>query len=279
MKIKSKVTLLAATILVGVSQLQAAPTLSQQLDSIPAVEIPAFAVKSVLSAEEDARFATAVKVIRTIAVQNEKALVPTVISITRAIPQFGPKIAAVAAKLSPNQAKLIAVRVAQTVPGLAPDVAYHVAGSSKLTAPKAVEIAELIVRVAPTSTNYVVGAVVNRVPASGSVLFSRFPNAVKIIGGGSISTSSGTFQQAAAQREVDQWQAYVDDGGAGLQRFIQDEGPFDSTAQALNELQSRLAGAQQKKSDADMKANQPLTEKSSNDTEVGTDPDRYGAGG
>ena len=276
MKIKSKVSLIAATIVVAVSQLQAAPTLSQQLDSIPAVEIPAFAVKSVLTAEEGVRLDAAVKVIRTIAVQNESALVPAVISITRAVPQIGPKIAAVAAKLSPNQAKLIAVRVAQIIPGLATDVAYHVSGSAKLTAPKAVEMTELLVKVAPASKNYIAGAIANRIPAAGKVLFSRFPNAVTIIAGGAISTTGGTIEQSTAERKLADLQQYNENGNT-LNEFKELNG-YSTIAEALTALNQAISDAQEELDAANEKASQPLTEKGSGDTEVGTDSNRYGAG-
>lgn len=211
MKIKSKVTLLAATICVGLSTLQASPTLTQQIDKLPAVEIPAFAVKSVLSADEKVRLESAVKLVRTIAVTNERALVPTVVSIARAIPQFGPKVAAEAAKLSPNQAKIIAVRVAQAVPALAADVAFQVVGNSKLSTNKAVEIAELIVRVAPASKDLTLSAVAHEAPASSDILFSRFPNALRFIFGGNVESKSGSLLAVQAEEEKEEAEQAIED--------------------------------------------------------------------
>ena len=178
MKIANKVTLFAATILVGIAQVNAAPTLSQQIDSLPALEIPAFAVKTVLGQEEDQQLDLAVKVIRSVAVQSETALVPTVVSIVRALPQYALVVASEASKLSPNQAKEIALRVSQAVPTHAGDVAYVVADAAKLTAPKAMEIAELLVRVVPSSSDSVLSSIADRVPSTRSTISSRFPNAI-----------------------------------------------------------------------------------------------------
>jgi hypothetical protein len=213
MKISKKITLLAATILVGLSQVNGAPTLSQQIDSLPAVEVPAFAVKTVLSAEKAEQLNSAIKVIRTVAVTNEKALVPTVVSITRSIPQFGPFIAAEAARLSPNQAKEIALRVAQAVPSLAADVAFQVVSASKLSSTQAVELASLVVKVAPDSADITASAVAHAVPSARQALVSRFPNAVLFVLPGAITSTTGSLLENQAEDILEELEEIVDNGG------------------------------------------------------------------
>lgn len=213
MKISKKITLLAATIFVGLSQVNGAPTLSQQIDSLPAVEVPAFAVKTVLSAEKAEQYNSAIKVIRTVAVTNEKALVPTVVSITRSIPQFGPFIAAEAARLSPNQAKEIALRVAQAVPSLAADVAFQVVSASKLSSTQAVELASLVVKVVPDSADITASAVAHAVPSARQALVSRFPNAVLFVLPSSITSKAGSLLENQTEEILEELQEIIDNGG------------------------------------------------------------------
>ncbi len=231
MKIRNKIALFAAAIVVGLTQVNAAPTLSQQIDSLPALEVPAFAVQTVIKSEKEQRLDNAVKVVRTIAVQNEKALVPSVVSIVRAFPEFAPTLATEASRLSPNQAKQIAIRVAQAAPNFASDIAFNVASSVTLNSKNSIDIAEALVRISPDTSDVTISALANKVPSARQTLTSRFPNAVLFVFPSSISSTGGSI----AQKLLNQLQAIIDDGGT---LTSQQQAEYDR----LTEVVSRNSG-------------------------------------
>lgn len=236
MKIRNKIALFAAAIVVGLSQVNAAPTLSQQIDSLPALEVPAFAVQTVIKSEKEQRLDNAVKVVRTIAVQNEKALVPSVVSIVRAFPEFAPTLATEASRLSPNQAKQIAIRVAQAAPNYSSDIAFNVISAAKMNSGSAVQVAEALVRISPQSSDLTLSAVANRVPSARQTLTSRFPNAVLFVFPSAISSTSGSLLQREAQKTVDELQEIIDNGGTLTPEQQQE---FDRATNLLDKAQNQ----------------------------------------
>lgn len=139
-----------ATISMAVTAAQAAPsseTHSQALSKLPVIEVPAYALSTVKKADEEAREATAIGLVKVIAVQNETALVPSIASIAADFPALAPAIAKVATKLAPAQSEQIAQRLSQAAPAQAEAIIAVVA---KEVPAKAAKVATAVKEVVPT---------------------------------------------------------------------------------------------------------------------------------
>ena len=181
-----------ATISMAVNAAQtpaSSETYSQTLSKLPAIEVPAYALSTVKKADEDVRKATAIGLIKVIAVQNETALVPSVASIAADFPALAPEIAGAAAKIAPNQAEKIAQRVSQAAPKFAAQIAAAV---TKEVPVKAVKIATSVQEGVRGIDAEIIAAVGKVAPASLPSLQTAIPSSPfassDLPGGGVVTT-------------------------------------------------------------------------------------------
>lgn len=176
MKIKKTRTLAAAitalSLLAGAAQAKE-ETISQTLSKLPKVEIPAFATKHVIQADKEIREKEAVGIVRIIAIQEERALVPTVAAICHALPEIAAPTAAAAAKAAPKLADEIALRASQAAPKFAPKIAAAVA---KEVPEKAVDVTKAVQSGTEGGDLLIVSEVARAVPTAQPSLRPLTPN-------------------------------------------------------------------------------------------------------
>ena len=184
-----------ATISMAIAPAQAAAsgeTHSQTLSKLPVIEVPAYALSAVKNADKEAREATAIGLVKVIAVQNETALVPSIASIAADFPALAPAIAKVAAKLAPAQSEQIAQRLSQAAPKFAPQI---VAAVAKEVPVKAAKVAVAVQKAVRGIDADIVKTVAQTAPASlpsvqTALQSSEFASPA-LPGGGTVMTVEG----------------------------------------------------------------------------------------